>query len=144
MSGYNKLADKERDRIYARGSFLFDVSEDILVAMRDKGVTRAELARRLGKKPPQITRLLDGAANMTLSTLSDIAFELGLTLEKTFKEYSAHRLKISKDEVRNIDWCAFANHGKNLLMREEILEAANNDNWQNVQTLHQLRKAVNA
>jgi hypothetical protein len=35
---------------------------------------------------------------MTIGTLSDIAYELGLNLDKTFKEYSAQRYPL--DEVQ--------------------------------------------
>lgn len=83
-----------RARGLARGSHLFRVTEDILVAMEDLGVTKAELAKRLGLSKPRITQLLSGGSNMTIGTLSDIAFELGLNLDKTFQEYSAQRYSL--------------------------------------------------
>jgi len=40
------------------------------------GVTRADLARRLGKRPEQVTRMLGAAGNWTLDTISDFLFAL--------------------------------------------------------------------
>lgn len=55
-------------------------SEDVLDAMRAQSVTRAELARRLGTSPGHVTRLLSGSGNLTLATMSRMAFVLGLEL----------------------------------------------------------------
>lgn len=94
MTDFGKCEKGHRARDLARGSYLFRVTEDILVAMEDLGVTKSELARRLGKSKPRITQLLSGSSNMTIGTLSDIAVELGLNLDKTFKEYSAQRYRL--------------------------------------------------
>ena len=94
MTALAKREKGNRERDLARGSYLFRVTEDILVAMEDLGVTKAELAKRLGKSKPRITQLLSGSSNMTIGTLSDIAVELGLNLDKTFKEYSAQRYRL--------------------------------------------------
>ena len=91
--GKQKQSDRERD--LARGAFLFRVTEDILVAMEDCGVTKAELAQRLGKSKARISQLLSGDTNMTIGTLADIAFALGLTPDKTFREYSDQRERIT-------------------------------------------------
>lgn len=91
--GNKKQPDRERD--LARGAFLFRVTEDILVAMEDCGVTKAELAQRLGKSKARISQLLSGDTNMTIGTLADIAFALGLTPDKTFREYSDQRNRIA-------------------------------------------------
>ena len=84
-----------RARDLARGSYLFRVTEDILVAMEDLGITKSELANKLGISKPRISQLLKGSSNMTIGTLSDIAYELGLNLDKTFKEYSEHRYPVN-------------------------------------------------
>ncbi|RQW79986.1 MAG: XRE family transcriptional regulator [Methylococcus sp.] len=95
-SGTSAANDRERD--LARGAYLFRVTEDILVAMEDQGVSKAELAQRLGKSKARISQLLGGSSNMTIGTLADIAFALGLTLDKTFKEYSKGRYLITEEE----------------------------------------------
>ena len=59
---------------------MLDFSEDVLDAMRTQSVTRAELARRLGTSPGHVTRLLSGSGNLTLATMTRMAFALGLEL----------------------------------------------------------------
>ena len=66
-------------RAYAREDLIYNVTEDLLVQMEELGVTKLELARRLGKSRSYVTQMLSGARNMTLGTLSDICFELGIT-----------------------------------------------------------------
>lgn len=95
--GKQKQSDRERD--LARGAFLFRVTEDILVAMEDCGVTKAELAQRLGKSKARISQLLSGDTNMTIGTLADIAFALGLTPDKTFREYSDQRHRVADQKA---------------------------------------------
>lgn len=53
-------------------------SEDVLDAMRAQSVTRAVLTRRLGTSPGHVTPLLSGSGNLTLATMSRMAFALGL------------------------------------------------------------------
>ena len=62
------------------------------------GVSKAELAQRLGKSKARISQLLGGSSNMTIGTLADIAFVLGLTLEKTFREYSEGRYRNADED----------------------------------------------
>jgi transcriptional regulator with XRE-family HTH domain len=55
-------------------------NELVYSLMEKEGVSKAELARRLGKSRSYITQLLDGSYNPTLRTASNIAFELGQSL----------------------------------------------------------------
>lgn len=45
--------------------------------LEEKGLTRAELARRLHKRPEVITRLLGAPGNWTLDTISDLLLGMG-------------------------------------------------------------------
>jgi len=60
---------------------ILDFTEALCAAMEEKGVTRSELARRLGTSQAYITRVLSGHANLTLKTMSKLAFALGLQLD---------------------------------------------------------------
>ncbi len=40
---------------------------------KKSGLSQADLARRLGKEPAQVSRLLSGPGNLTLETVSDLA-----------------------------------------------------------------------
>jgi hypothetical protein len=55
-----------RNRIY---SFILD---KFIEKERREGLTKAELARRIGRKPEIITRLLGAPGNWTLETVSDL------------------------------------------------------------------------
>jgi transcriptional regulator with XRE-family HTH domain len=48
--------------------------------MRRKGLTNAELARRLGVKPPHVSRVLSRQSGRIPESLADVLTELGLKL----------------------------------------------------------------
>ena len=54
-----------------------EFTEDVCELMEKQGVSRAELARRLGTSRAYITKLLDGNANFTLETMTKVAMALG-------------------------------------------------------------------
>lgn len=74
----DKEFSRAEERVYAREELVYNVTEDILVALEDLNVSKKELARRLGKSRSYITQILSGARNMTLGTLSDICFAMGV------------------------------------------------------------------
>jgi transcriptional regulator with XRE-family HTH domain len=51
--------------------------EDLCRLMKEKKVSRAELARRIGTSRAYITKLLAGGANFTLTTMVKLAMALG-------------------------------------------------------------------
>lgn len=51
--------------------------------MDEHGVSRAQLARRMGVTPGRVSQLLSGDENLTLKTLSSIASCLGARCEIT-------------------------------------------------------------
>ena len=75
------LNTDEGPQVMAEEYLLFAVSEMISEKMKKHGVSRAELARRLNKKPSQITAILRGTQNVTLRTLAAIAYALDLKVE---------------------------------------------------------------
>ncbi len=58
-----------------------EVTEAIYNLMEAKKISRADLARILDCKPPYITKLLRGTANITLDSLTKIAFVLDTKIE---------------------------------------------------------------
>lgn len=48
----------------------------LLEQFRDSGLSKAEVAQMLNRRPEQITRWLAGPGNLTLETLSDLVFAL--------------------------------------------------------------------
>ena len=75
------LAEFDRDPDHVLEDVLIDVTEQIAATMEDRGITRKELARRMGVKPPVITRLLNGPDNVTLRTLLRVAFALDMVID---------------------------------------------------------------
>lgn len=62
-----------------------DVKDAIEARMETAGVSRAELARRLGVGPPRVTRILDSdTPGMKLDLIERIAEALGLELQVRF------------------------------------------------------------
>lgn len=60
------VAEATRDELY-----------DMLVrACSEAGITKATIAKRLGKDPAQITRLLSASNNWTIDTLSELLFAI--------------------------------------------------------------------
>jgi transcriptional regulator with XRE-family HTH domain len=74
--------DKQRDQKGARAKeyefarLELEVTELLCELMAKDNVSRAELARRVGVKPPYITKVLRGQTNLTLKTISDFFFAL--------------------------------------------------------------------
>ena len=61
------------ERLLRQERLILDVTEALAGALEDGGVTRAELARRLGRTPGFVTQVLGGGRNLTLRTIADIA-----------------------------------------------------------------------
>ena len=59
----------------------FNTTEEILILMEDKGISKTELAMMLGKSKSCITQLLNGSRDMTLRTLAEICLALGVKPE---------------------------------------------------------------
>ena len=65
----------ERERAYMEAYML------IMRLMDEQNVTKAELAKRLGRSRAYVTKLLNGSTNMTIRTIADVLFHLGHRLE---------------------------------------------------------------
>lgn len=91
-------------RAYAREDLIYNVTEELLVQMEELGVTKLELARRLGKSRSYVTQMLSGARNMTLGTLADICFELGITPQVVFGIEAAEAKELGVQRGDNPVW----------------------------------------
>ena len=66
------------DRLVRQEELILDVTERLTEALSKTGVTRSELARRLGRTPGFVSQVFSGGRNLTLRTISDIAGALSL------------------------------------------------------------------
>jgi transcriptional regulator with XRE-family HTH domain len=83
-SSQDTMKDYQRERLEV------EVTELICQLMEEKNISRAELARRLGKSRPYVTKLLRDGSNMTLKTISDVFFALGRSLRVVDRPLSIH------------------------------------------------------
>lgn len=75
---------RAKDRQYKQDELIFNVTEDLVIAMEDAGLTQSDLARALGKSKSYVTQVLSGARNMTLKTLADLCFAIGVEPQVVF------------------------------------------------------------
>lgn len=66
------------DKLIAREGLIYNLTEDLLVLLEQKNLSKAEFAKMLGKSRGHVTQLLSGSRNMTIGTLSDICLVLGV------------------------------------------------------------------
>lgn len=76
---------KEQDSFYVDGAKV-ELSEQIYVAMEEKGISEAELSRRLGVSRAYVNKILQGSANLTIESLVKIGRALGREFRFEFSE----------------------------------------------------------
>jgi transcriptional regulator with XRE-family HTH domain len=75
---YEKLLeDIETSIEYWSQTAILDFTEELSRLMEEEDVSRAELARRIGKSAPYVTKVLRGNVNFTLATMTRLARALG-------------------------------------------------------------------
>jgi len=131
---FKKELERARDTFdYKLEGLELDVTEKILQIMEEKGVSRSELAARLGVSKAAVSKLLNNGSNMTLKRLLSIAEALGQELrvnlgpveqriEENVVQYDARRrrsapeslsfegLRIADDYLPSLDEVRYAFH----------------------------------
>lgn len=79
----------EGDPDYILHGLLYEIAEEIYVAMEEQGLTQAELAQRAGMKPPAISRFLRTPSNTTLRTVVRLAVALNLEVAELLTRAAA-------------------------------------------------------
>jgi transcriptional regulator with XRE-family HTH domain len=72
-------ASTERMKEFQRERLATEITELIARVMDDQGVSRAELASRLGKSRAYVTKMLRHGSNLTVHTIADVFAALGRT-----------------------------------------------------------------
>jgi transcriptional regulator with XRE-family HTH domain len=67
----------EYERLLAQERLILEATEAIVALLEETGVSRQELAKRLGKSKSFVSQILSGERNMTLRTLADVGYALG-------------------------------------------------------------------
>ena len=73
----NRLAEimkkARQSHAYKREKIVLSLTEEMIVLMEQQEINKSELAERLGKSKPYITKIMSGSANFTLDSLIQIA-----------------------------------------------------------------------
>ncbi len=91
---FEKSSDHNR-RLLRQEELILEVTERLSEALSQEGITKAELARRLGKTKGFVSQVLAGGRNLTLRTIADIAdslkcrIRIQLAKESRLRETSA-------------------------------------------------------
>ena len=85
------MQDPEYQRLYAIDGLVTDAAEFVSRLMEEQGVSKAELARRLGKSRAWVTRLLSGSADMTMRTFAELVYALGAEVQIVRKDRDSQR-----------------------------------------------------
>lgn len=66
-----------------------DVAADLTLLLHHAGVSRADLARKLGWSRARVSQVLSGQENITVQTIAALAGALGYTFDTVFRKASA-------------------------------------------------------
>ncbi len=92
---YEMLKEKlKNDPLYLLEKKKIDITEQIWKIMEEEGISKSELAKRMGVSRGYITRILGGNTNFTLESLIKISMALKTDLQITFSpKVKARRAK---------------------------------------------------
>lgn len=79
----------EGRRVLNQEKLILEVTEALSEAIEERGLTRSEVAKRLGKTKGFVSQLLAGGRNLTLRTVADVADAVGISL----------KLRVEKAEI---------------------------------------------
>jgi transcriptional regulator with XRE-family HTH domain len=81
-SSYDELsASREGRRLLEQETLVLAATELICELLEKKRLSRAELAKRIGKSKAFVSQILSGRRNMTLRTLAEVAWALDARIE---------------------------------------------------------------
>ena len=83
------LADAKKSDEYWEEMAMCQFTEDLCARMEEKGVSRSELARMIGKSPAWVTQMLRGGNNFTLRTMVQLSRALKGELQVNVKPEGA-------------------------------------------------------
>lgn len=77
-----------------------DVAADLTLLLQHSGVSREELARKLGWSGDRLSQVLSGHKDITVQTMAAFAGALGCTFDVVFRKTDAPPTINASDEVR--------------------------------------------
>jgi transcriptional regulator with XRE-family HTH domain len=95
-----ELREFENDPVFHTEGVLIELGEEIWARMEQLGLSKADLAHRLGVSQAAITRMLSGSPNMTLLKLVTVAMALDADVEVRLKPKGAAAQAAAKPRKR--------------------------------------------
>ena len=77
------------------------IVEELLQLMKEQGITRSELAKRMGVQPSRITSMMSGSNNFTIETLVRAGRAVGAEIEMHFVPMKKSTGKSAKKTARS-------------------------------------------
>jgi len=78
---YRKFVQEASQLVeYQADAVALEFADQVNCSMEEQGITRAELARRIGTTPAYVTQVLRGDVNFTLATMVKLADAVGADL----------------------------------------------------------------
>ncbi len=91
------------DPEYIAAALMIEINEVLYVRMKEIGLSQKELAKRIGKSQPYVSRILNNGTNMTLLTLAKFAAALEMEVYPPVFVSKDHRV-ILNTELPNIEY----------------------------------------
>lgn len=93
---------------YETERLMLEINEQIITRLRDLKITRSALAEKVGKDRSQITRLLNGSANVTIKTLVEISSALGTRWNIELADHKSKWTSSNRQYFEVVDWLVYA------------------------------------
>jgi len=71
----------------------------ILTYMDEKGITRADLARKLGKSRASVSKMFNKTPNLTIKKMTEIADAVGIEVKIQIKDFKKNKREKSDDFI---------------------------------------------
>lgn len=97
-----------------------DIAINLASAVAHAGLSRAELAEKLGWKPSRVSKILTGSTNLTLKTIFQICKAIGLEFDVVLRQSGERAVVVDAHQHQTIHEEAL----RNLHRSRQLLEAA--------------------
>ena len=122
------FAEAEKLPEYWAAGLEIEFTEELCRVMEERGISRAELARRAGTSAAYVTKVLRGSTNFTLATMAKLARALGMEVRLHLALRGSRT--VWKDELRphgaNV-WTVQSAFGAEWSQRPSVEEVSDGD-----------------